>query len=123
VRATTLRTQLIDALQPYVRDLVIAAPDRPWLGALVWLDATACAEAGEALWRPALARLLAAFNNRPGGSSTRIRRLLPLAEPPQASDGEVTDKRSINTRRVLERRTSEVARLYAEPVDSAAVSA
>ena len=37
VRATTLRTQLIDALQPYVRDLVIAAPDRPWLGALVWL--------------------------------------------------------------------------------------
>ena len=38
VRATTLRTQLIDALQPYVRDLVIAAPDRPWLGALVWLD-------------------------------------------------------------------------------------
>ncbi len=33
VRATTLRTQLIDALQPYVRDLVIAAPDRPWLGA------------------------------------------------------------------------------------------
>ena len=33
VRATTLRTQLIDALRPYVRDLVIAAPDRPWLGA------------------------------------------------------------------------------------------
>ena len=67
VRATTLRTQLIDALQPYVRDLVIAAPDRPYLGALVWLDATACAEAGgAAVWRPALARLLAAFNGRPG---------------------------------------------------------
>ena len=81
VRATTLRTQLIDALQPYVRDLVIAAPDRPWLGALVWLDATACAEAGgETVWRPALARLLAAFNDRPGGSSTRIRRLLEEAE-------------------------------------------
>src|SRR6185369_1650091 len=28
VRATTLRTQLIDALQPYVHDLVIAAPDK-----------------------------------------------------------------------------------------------
>ena len=69
VRATTLRSQLIDALQPHVRDLVIAAPDRPWLGALVWLDATACAEAGgPAVWRPALQRLLAGFN---GGRRVR----------------------------------------------------
>ncbi|MDI1285281.1 MAG: AMP-binding protein [Reyranella sp.] len=118
VRATTLRTQLIDALRPYVRDLVIAAPDRPWLGALVWLDATACAEAGGPdVWRPALARLLGAFNGRPGGSSTRVMRLLPLDEPPSATTGEVTDKRSINGRRVLERRTADVARLYAESVD------
>jgi feruloyl-CoA synthase len=118
VRATTLRTQLIDALQPYVRDLVVAAPDRPWLGALVWLDRTACAEAGgESAWRPALERLLAVFNSRPGGSSTRIRRLLPLAELPQAGAGEVTDKRSINARRVLERRAGDVERLYAEAPD------
>lgn len=124
VRATTLRTQLIDALQPYVRDLVIAAPDKPWLGALVWLDETACREAGgEAAWRLALQRLLHGFNDRPGGSSTRIRRLLPLGEPPSADDGEVTDKRSINARRVLERRAPEVARLYAEPVDSGVISA
>jgi feruloyl-CoA synthase len=123
VRATTLRTQLIDALQPYVRDLVIAAPDRPWLGALVWLDETACREAGgESAWRPALERLLHAFNTRPGGSSTRIRRLLPLAEPPQPDAGEVTDKRSINARRVLERRTSDVARLYAEPADPGVIA-
>ena len=122
MRATTLRTQLLDALRPYVHDLVIAAPDRPWLGALVWLDATACAEAGgEGAWQPALARLLQAFNNRPGGSSTRIQRLLPLGEPPRAEHGEVTDKRSINARRVLERRAADVARLYAEPADSAVV--
>ncbi|NDH62536.1 MAG: acyl-CoA synthetase [Alphaproteobacteria bacterium] len=118
VRATTLRTQLIDALRPYVRDLVIAAPDRPWLGALVWLDATACAEAGGPdVWRPALARLLGAFNERPGGSSTRVMRLLPLDEPPSTAMGEVTDKRSINGRRVLERRAADVARLYADPAD------
>jgi len=118
VRATTLRTQLIDALQPYVRDLVIAAPDRPWLGALVWLDAVACAEAGGAdVWRPALGHLLAAFNGRPGGSSTRVLRLLPLREPPSVAEGEVTDKRSINGRRVLERRSGDVARLYAEAID------
>eukprot|EP01034_Spumella_vulgaris_P004744 gene4744-6057_t len=84
--------QLIDALQPYVRDLVIAAPDRPYLGALVWLDATACRDAGGAeAYRPALARLLATFNARPGGSSTRVMRLLPLDVPPSPEAGEVTD--------------------------------
>ncbi len=119
VRTTTLRTRLIDALQPYVRDLVIAAPDRPWLGALVWLDPAACT--GD--WRSAVAGRLAAFNRTAGGSSDRIRRLLPLEAPPSAADGEVTDKRSLNTRRVLERRAAEVARLYAEPIDSAVVSA
>lgn len=132
VRASTLRTQLIDALQPYVRDVVIAAPDRPYLGALVWLDPEACAEAGALVdgtpaWRPALARLLAAFNGRPdgatGGSSSRVQRLLPLDEPPSAAAGEVTDKRSINGRRVLERRAAEVARLYAEPADAGVVVA
>jgi feruloyl-CoA synthase len=122
VRATNLRAQLIDALQPYVRDLVIAAPDKPWLGALVWLDESACRDAGgEEAWRPQLERLLHAFNERVGGSSMRIRRLLTLAEPPNAGAGEVTDKRSINTRRVLERRAAEVARLYAEPADAAVI--
>jgi feruloyl-CoA synthase len=111
VRATVLRTALIDALQPYVRDLVIAAPDRPWLGALVWLDPAAGAPE---IWWPALARLLAAFNARPGGASTRIRRLVVLDEPLSPAEGEITDKRSINTRRVLERRAADVERLYAE---------
>jgi feruloyl-CoA synthase len=119
VRATTLRTELFDALQPYVRELVIAAPDRPWLGALVWLDPAACT--GD--WRADLARRLVKFNEGRGGSSTRIRRLLPLDTPPSAADGEVTDKRSINARRVLERRAADVAKLYSEPVDSAVVSA
>ncbi len=144
VRTSTLRTQLIDALQPYVRDLVVAAPDRPYLGALVWLS-------GQQDVRAALSRLLAVFNSRSspplggearrggidgrnpltqplplagersmsgGGSSNRILRLLVLHEPPSAAAGEVTDKRSINTRRVLERRSAEVARLYAEPPDA-----
>src|SRR5258708_29196600 len=40
VRAPTLRTQLIDALRPHGRELVIAAPDRRYLGALVWLSSS-----------------------------------------------------------------------------------
>ena len=118
VRTTTLRIELFDALQPYVRELVIAAPDRPWLGALVWLDPVACT--GD--WRADLARRLVKFNAGRSGSSTRIRRLLPLEVPLSVADGEVTDKRSINARRVLERRASDVAKLYFEPVDSTVVS-
>jgi feruloyl-CoA synthase len=124
IQATTLRSRLIDALQPYVRDLVVAAPDRPWLGALVWLDETACREAGGAAhWRSALSQRLAAFNSGAGGSSARVLRLLPLEAPPSAANGEVTDKRSINGRRVLETRAAEVARLYAEPADPTAIQA
>jgi len=88
----------------------------------VWLDGTACSEAGGlSVWKPALARLLAAFNGRSsivtGGSSNRVQRLLVLDEPPSVAAGEVTDKRSLNTRRVLERRSADVARLYADPAD------
>jgi feruloyl-CoA synthase len=117
VQATTLRTRLLDALQPYVRELVIAAPDRPWLGALVWLAPDLDKD-----WRSALTAKLTTFNADHAGSSTRVRRLLPLAEPPSPAAGEVTDKRSINTRGVLERRASDVARLYAEPADPEVLS-
>jgi feruloyl-CoA synthase len=114
VRATTLRAELIDALQPYVRELVIAAPDRQWLGALVWLDPAALSDAD---WRSKLSAKLGAYNGRARGSSGRILRLLPLASPPSIAAGEVTEKGTINARRVLDRRAAEIARLYAEPVD------
>ncbi|WP_421995875.1 AMP-binding protein [Reyranella sp.] len=117
VRASTLRGALLDALRPLVRDLVIAAPDRPWLGALVWLD-PAYAAAGA---RDDLAARLAAFNAAQRGSSTAVRRLLPLDAPLSPADGEITDKRSINANRVLQRRAADVARLYAEPLDPAVI--
>jgi feruloyl-CoA synthase len=120
VRATTLHSELLDALQPYVRELVIAAPDRPWLGALIWLDPVVCAGAG---WRKSLLARLRAYNAQAGGSSTRLLRLLPLVEPPSAVAGEITDKDTIVARRVLERRASDVARLYAEPADPEAIVA
>ncbi|MBN9488045.1 MAG: AMP-binding protein [Alphaproteobacteria bacterium] len=120
VRATTLRSELLNALQPHVRELVIAAPDRPWLGALVWLDPVVCAGAG---WRESLLARLRAYNAQAGGSSTRLLRLLPLVEPPSAVAGEITDKDTIVARRVLERRASDVARLYAEPADPEAIVA
>ena len=52
------------------------------------------------------------------GSSNRIERALLLDTPPSAALGELTDKGSINQRRVLALRADAVQALYAEPADA-----
>jgi len=113
VQASIVRRDLVEALQPCVADAVICAPDKPWLGALVWLNG-----ANSDVVRTALAQKLFAFNSTRQGSSNTIARLLILDEPPSAEAGEITDKRSINQRKVIERRQGVVATLYAEPLDA-----
>jgi feruloyl-CoA synthase len=71
--------------------------------------------------RETLARKFAAFNSTRQGSAGTIARLMILQAPPSAEAGEVTDKRSINQRRALERRAVDVALLYAEPVNAAVI--
>jgi feruloyl-CoA synthase len=112
VQASIVRRDLVEALQPYVSDAVICAPDHPWLGALVWL-----AVPDDARLRAGLAQKLAAFNRARQGSADTIARLLILKDPPSPEAGEITDKRSINQRLAMERRASEVALLYAERPD------
>jgi feruloyl-CoA synthase len=110
VQASLVRRDLVEALQPLVSDAVICAPDHPWLGALVWLTVP-----DDARLRAALAQKLAAFNASRQGSADTIRRLLILKDPPSPEAGEITDKRSINQRLVMQRRAGEVAQLYADP--------
>jgi feruloyl-CoA synthase len=112
VQASIVRRDLVEALQPYVSDAVICAPDHPWLGALVWLTAP-----DDAKLRAGLAQKLAAFNHARQGSADTITRLLILKEPASPEAGEITDKRSINQRLVIERRASEVAALFATAAD------
>lgn len=112
VQASILRRDLVAALAPLVADAVVTAPNQPYLGALVWL--TAPEKEGT---RAALAEKLTAFNSSRQGSAGTIARLLILKTPPSLEAGEVTDKRSINQRRALERRAADVATLYAEPID------
>ncbi len=116
VQASLVRRDLVEALQPYVADAVICAPDKPWLGAFVWLNDAKPTEV-----RNALSEKLALFNSARQGSSGTIARLLILKEPPSTEAGEITDKRSINQRKVIERRQNEVATLYAEPIDARVV--
>ena len=112
VQASIVRRDLVEALQPFVSDAVICAPDHAWLGALIWL-----ALPDDSGLRSGLEQKLAAFNHARQGSADTVARLLILKEPPCAEAGEITDKRSINQRLVMERRASEVALLYADGID------
>jgi feruloyl-CoA synthase len=112
VPASILRRDLVEALAPYVMDAVICAPDQSCLGALIWLTVPDSDKI-----RAVIAQKLAQFNGTRQGGANLIPRLLVLEQPPSAEAGEITDKRSINQRRVLEGRKKDVAVLYAEPVD------
>jgi feruloyl-CoA synthase len=46
------------------------------------------------------------------GSAKRISRALILAEPPSLKDQEVTDKGSLNIRKIITRRATLLERLY-----------
>jgi feruloyl-CoA synthase len=112
VQASIVRRDLVEALQPFVSDAVICAPDHPWLGALVWPTMP-----NDERLRSGLAEKLAEFNHARQGSADTIARLLILKEPPSAEAGEITDKRSINQRLVMQRRADAVAALYAPRLD------
>jgi len=123
-----LRARFIDHFAPYVRDVVFAAPDRDYIGALVFPDIEACrtlAGLGADAAPPAIlahdkvhakfAELLASLAAQAQGSSTRVARLALMAEPPSMDKGEMTDKGSINQRSVLKNREQLAEALYAEP--------
>ena len=107
VHVGEVRLALIAACSPHVADAVICGHDRDELGALLFLAPNADREA----LRAALARHAAACTT----SSTRIARVVILAEPASIDAGEITDKGYLNQRCILDRRASEVERLYAQP--------
>ena len=57
----------------------------------------------------------ARYNATQPGSSSQIRRVLLIAEPPSIDANEITDKGYINQRAVLERRAALIERLYSDP--------
>jgi feruloyl-CoA synthase len=63
--------------------------------------------------RAELKTRLNALARRSTGGSTRICRMILMAEPPSLDAGEATDKGSINQRAVLTRRAALVDELYA----------
>ena len=124
-----LRAAFIGHCTPLVRDVVLAGADRDEVAALVFPDLDACRKlvpdlaadvpAADLLAEPrvrqAFARLLEALAEGNRGTSTRVCRAILLAELPSLDVGEMTDKGSINQRRVLAHRAIFVEQLYADP--------
>ncbi|MFQ5563824.1 MAG: feruloyl-CoA synthase [Parvularculaceae bacterium] len=126
VNVGKLRVNAIAAGAPIIRDAVVAGHDRSEIGLLVFPDIKGAA--GVAGLDPdapvdkiiaskkvheALRRQIGLYNEDNPGSSTQIKRVLLLAEPPDIDTNEITDKGYISQRTVLERRADKVAQLYA----------
>jgi feruloyl-CoA synthase len=83
-------------------------------------DAPPTAVLADSKLRDEFGRRLTALARQSPGSSTRLCRMILMAEPPSLDAGEATDKGSINQRAVLTRRKAVVDELYA-PAPSADV--
>lgn len=123
VHVGQLRLQAIAAASPVIQDAVVTGQDRDEIGLLIFPSIAGCQSVvGEDLTLeqiPANPTVhehiragLAAHNAENPGSSTRVRRVLLMTEPPQIDAGEITDKGYINQRAVLTRRADLVERLY-----------
>jgi len=122
-----LRGRFIDHFAPYVRDVVLTGADRDFIGALVFPDVEACrklaglgpdATPAQIVAAPTVRLLFAerlfGLAAEAKGSSTRVERVILMAEPPSLDKGEATDKGSINQRAVLATRAALVEELYSE---------
>jgi feruloyl-CoA synthase len=120
-----LRARVISQGAPYVQDAVVTGLDRHAIGLMVFPRLDNClalsglapgSAAGEVLAsapvRDFFKRLLEQLNVNASGSSTRVERLLLLAEPPSIDAREQTDKGSINQAAVLQRRAALVDAMY-----------
>ena len=122
VSVGTLRAQAIAAASPLISDCVVCGHDKSYISLLAWPNVVALKDfcdgvpAGDAMGRSEVRTFLrerfAAHNRANSTSSTRIKRVLLMAEPPSVDGHEITDKGYINQRATLERRSQLVNKLY-----------
>ena len=129
VHVGALRVGALAAASPALQDAVISGENRPFVGLLAWLNAAGChkfvgcdhplpALARDPAVRGHVGRAVAKWNAEHQGSSERIARVLLLADAPSIDANEITDKGYINQRLALERRATDVERLYAAHADA-----
>ncbi len=127
VNFAAVRSAVIGACAPLIRDVVLTGLDRNFIGALIFPDLEACARVaglppgsdataivGHPAVREKFLTSLKALAGRSTGSSTQVARALVMAVPPDIDKGEITDKGSINQRAVRGARPELVEALYAD---------
>jgi feruloyl-CoA synthase len=127
VSVGNLRVTVLAATSPLLMDAVVCGHDREYVALMAWLNLGAARELAGApeaaldalVQAPAvhafLREKLAAHNAANPASSTRVCRVVLLAEPPSLDANEITDKGYVNQRAALGRRAAEVEALFAEP--------
>ncbi len=132
VSVGALRIGLLAATSPAVLDIVIAGENREFIGILVWLNAAGCQQvigrptplhelAAHPSVREHMRQALAQWNMQHRGSSERVARALLLGDAPSIDANEITDKGYVNQRLALERRQTDVKRLFAAEPDEAVI--
>jgi feruloyl-CoA synthase len=136
VRTAAMRTRLLEACSPYLKEAVITYDGGDTVGALAWPDPAACCKLLPAMEGASIVQLqthpvllaelskrLLALNAEYKTASMRIERLALLSEAPSMHAYELTDKGSINQRAVIERRVGDIEALFANPCPSSVVLA
>jgi len=131
VHAGALRVGVLAACSPVLQDAIVAGADREFVTLLCWLNAAGCRKlisegapaalpdlAAHPAVREHVRSSLARWNTAHPGSSEKIARVLLLPDAPSIDANEITDKGYINQRLALERRASDVARLFAAQADA-----
>jgi feruloyl-CoA synthase len=127
-----LRIAALAAAAPALQDAVVTGHDRDAVCLLAWPNLAGvreiCADPAQhadpakliasAELREHVRKGIARHNAAHPGSSTQIRRVLIMTEPPSIDANEITDKGYINQRATLERRRALVERAYADPAPS-----
>ena len=121
-----LRAKIMAAGGGLVQDVVIGAPDREYVTALLFPNAHLCREAagmapdaplatvvGHPEVRRRFQAALARLAEESTGSTTFVARAMVMDEPPSGEAREITDKGSLNQRAVLAHRAALVDELYA----------
>lgn len=125
VSAGNLRAAVVQACSPLVSDALVCGLNRDYVAVLAWPNpagleqvlggpppAGARALAAEPAIREHLDRALGVHNAANPGSSTRIRRIAFLDEPPSIDGHELSDKGTVNQSVALRRRARDVEHLY-----------
>ena len=119
VQAGKLRLDALDALRGLVQDVMICGHDRDAIGLFIFPrpeqvhgDNTSEGAVIDPLLQSQIENRLSEMAKAASGSAKRISRAIILAEPPSLKDSEITDKGSLNLRKIMTRRSDLLERLY-----------